>query len=88
MEERMICRGCAAGADMAEDYRVAAREDDERREAAGEPKFEAGPARRWLKKRVRWAMTLHCQKRFTVVAGVRDGGPGCTCQCLIPELQS
>jgi hypothetical protein len=70
----MICMGCRAGADNMDDYRAAARTDDERRQSSGEPPMSAGAARRWIKKRARLALALHCQK------------PACTCQCLIPEL--
>lgn len=73
----MICQGCAAGADNMQDYRDAAQEDDDRRALAGEPRFAPGPARRWIRKRARFALALHCRK---------VGLSGCTCQCEIPEL--
>lgn len=74
----MICVGCAAGADMIEDYREAARKDDARRAEPLKPEA----ARRWIRKRARWALSQHCGKLF------RASRPsGCTCQCLIPELR-
>jgi hypothetical protein len=70
----MICEGCAAGADNMADYRQAARTDDEQR---AEP-LSPGAARRWIKKRARFSMALHC----------RSKRGGCTCQCEIPELKA
>lgn len=76
----MICEGCKAGADNAQDYRDAAREDDERRVAAGEPPFAPAAARRWLVKRLKWALALHCKRK--------GAGRQCDCQCRIPELKA
>lgn len=73
----MICMGCRAGADNMDDYRQAAAEDDDRRALAGEKPLTDGAKRRWIKKRARLSMALHCR-----------GKNKCTCQCLIPELQS
>jgi hypothetical protein len=82
--EVMICQGCRAGADNMTDYRRWAREDDERRAMIGEKPMSIEAARKWLRVRARWAMSLHCLR-------VREFDrrklvPGCTCQCLIPEL--
>lgn len=78
------------GADNMDDYRTAAEEDDARRVEAGEPPFEAGPARRWLRKRAKLSLSLHCKGKTLVGVAVPTGwksSPGCTCQCRIPELQ-
>lgn len=73
---------------MATDYRTAASEDDARRLREGVAPLTPGAARRWLKKRLRWARAMHCQGKRETVAGQLSGGPGCACQCRIPELQS
>lgn len=83
----MICDGCAAGADTVEDYRRLAREDDEYRSSVGITPLSPGASRRWMKKRARYAYALHCRGERKG-GGLKLGGPGCTCQCLIPELKN
>lgn len=78
----MICDGCAAGADNMADYRRMAAEDDDQRSVPLRP----GAAKRWLKKRAQYSYALHCRGERKG-GGLKVGGPGCTCQCLIPELQ-
>lgn len=73
----MICEWCAAGADNMADYREAARADDQRRADAGEKPLTAVNARRWIEKRARLSLVLHCEGRR----------PDCSCQCDIPELR-
>jgi hypothetical protein len=73
----MICDWCAAGADNMTDYRERAQVDDRRRVEAGEKPLTAVNARRWIEKRARLSLVLHCK-------GER---PGCSCQCDIPELR-
>lgn len=84
---RVICSGCQAGADMAQDYRDAASEDDVRRAQEGIPTLTPGAARRWLRKRLKWALVLHCANTKGASYGSRRGASGCMCQCVIPELK-
>jgi hypothetical protein len=69
------------------DYRRVAAEDDARRAEQGVKPLTPGAARRWLRKRARFSLALHCQGKPMTVAGKPEGGPGCTCQCRIPELE-
>lgn len=66
----MICDMCAFGADVMTDYR----DDAEQGIAAGE---DSGRVHRWLLKRARRALALHCRGRSV----------GCTCQHRIREIE-